>query len=152
MVVRKVFFWMFFLGVFSIFPKIGVSCICVFLDKISELVFFIWVFIFEDFRNWCFLFGCIFRSFQKLVFLFWCFFIFVFFKWVFGIILKHGFFLLLGSTFFGVFLVVFIWVFFSQIFKLVLLFGFFFGCFYFGCFFIFLGCFFGVVLCVFSKN
>ena len=72
MVVRKVFFWMFFLGVFSIFPKIGVSCICVFLDKISELVgfFFGCLFsrIFETgvfclgvflgvFRNWSFYFG-----------------------------------------------------------------------------------------------
>ena len=97
-----------------------------------KLVFFDLVFL-EIFRNWSFL----------LVFFWVFFFLRVFFECVFGIFLKHRFFQMLGSTFFGCFFCVFIWVFFLKFSKLVFLFWCFFGCFYFWCFFIFNWCFFG---------
>ena len=77
-----------FLGVFTLFSKIGVSWFWCFFDEISELVF---------------IFGCFFDDFQKLVFFvlvyfpvfsnivvfflvfFWVFFSFILFNWIFGI-------------------------------------------------------------------
>ena len=77
----------------------------------------------------------------------------MFFKRVFGIILKQGFFLMFGSTFFGCFLGVFNWVFFPQIFKIGLFYlGVFLGVFILSVFLILFGVFFGCFLVVFFPK
>ena len=92
---------------FAPFSKIGVSSVGCFFDESQNWCFFLGVFL-TIFKNWCFLFLCFFLSFQKLVFFSWCFFRVYFFKWVFGIILKHGFHSMAG----GYFCWAFFWVFF----------------------------------------
>ena len=68
MVVRKVFFWVFFFGCFlPYFQKLVFLGLGVFLAKLRIGVFF-WVFFLKISKNGCFLYWCFFLRFQILVF------------------------------------------------------------------------------------